>query len=171
MLYEELVDLTKARLMRSKSVSKRRRTKEGIDIDLLTKTVMEKIGGETLGKFYQEKILNQEEALYSRTLPEPTDEIKAERDLYGWRLYSGRRSIECKSESEARYLKVWLEAGVEKIKVPRDENYLENIVSELKAKKKRIDKTINSYLDSILDIKLRNRILHNLWQHLTEGVP
>jgi len=107
MLYEELVDLTKARLTRSKSVAKREKTKGGIDIDLLTKTVMEKIGSETLGKFYQEKILDQK-VLYSKTLPERSEEIKIERDFYGWRLYSGRRSVECNSESEARYLKVWL---------------------------------------------------------------
>ncbi|NVM56468.1 MAG: hypothetical protein HWN66_22410 [Candidatus Helarchaeota archaeon] len=167
-IYRGVVDLVKSRLEKAKSVGKRQRTKEGIDIDLLTKTVMEKIGSETLGKFYQEKILNQK-TLYSKTLPEPADEMKVERDLYGWRLYSGRRSIECKSESEARYLKVWLEAGVRKVKIPKDKNYLKNIVSELEASKKKIDAIINSYLSSILDIKLRNRILRQLWQHLTEG--
>jgi len=166
-IYRGVVDLVKSRLEKAKSVDKRQRTKEGIDIDLLTKTVMEKIGSETLGKFYQEKILNQK-ALYSKTLPEPADEVKAERDLYGWRLYSGRRSIECKSESEARYLKVWLEAGVRKVKIPKDKNYLKNIVSELEASKKKIDKIIDSYLSSILDIKLRTRILHQLWQRLTD---
>jgi hypothetical protein len=167
-VYRAVIDLVKSRIEKAKSVQKRRRAKEGLDIDLLIKTVMEKIGSETLGKFYQEKILNQEEALYSRTLPEPTDEIKAERDLYGWRLYSGRRSIECKSDSEAQYLKVWLEAGLTEIKVPQDGNYLKKIVPELVAEKKKIDKTINSYLDSILDIKLRARILRQLWQRLTE---
>jgi len=169
MLYKELIDLTKARLTRSKSVGKKQRTKEGVDIDLLTKTVMGKIDSETLGKFYQEKILNQK-TLYSKTLPESSEEVRVERDLYGWRLYSGRKSIECESESEAKYLKVWLETGVRKVKMPKDENYLKNIVPELEAKKKKIGAIINSYLSSILDIKLRNRILHQLWQHLTEGV-
>jgi len=169
-VYRAVVDLVKSRLEKAKSGGKRQRTKEGIDIDLLTKTVMEKIGSETLGKFYQEKILNQK-ALYPKTLPEPSNEIRVERDLYSWRLYSGRRSIECKSESEAKYLKVWLEAGVRKIKVPKDENYLKNIVPELGATKKKIDAIIDSYLSSILDTKLRIRILHQLWQHLTEGVP
>ena len=168
-IYRAVVDLVESRIKKAKSVEKRRRTKEGIDIDLLTKTVMEKIGSETLDRLYQEKILNQK-ALYSKTLPEPTDEIKVEQDLYGWRLYSGRRSIECKSEFEARYLKIWLEAGMKKVKIPRDESYLKNIVIELEAKKKKIDAIINSYLSSILDIKLRNRILHQLWQDLTEGV-
>lgn len=168
-VYRAVVDLVKSRIEKAKSVEKRRRIKEGLDVDLLIKTVMENIGSETLGKFYQEKILNQK-ALYSKTLLEPTDEIKAERDLYGWKLYSGRRSIECKSESEAQYLKVWLSAGLTEIKVPGDEKYLKKIVAELLAEKKKIDKIINSYLSSILDIKLRNRILHNLWQRLAEGV-
>jgi len=167
-VYRAVVDLVKSRIEKAKSIQKRRGTKEGLDMDLLIKTVMENIGSETLGKFYQEKILNQK-AVYSKTLPGPADDIKVEQDLYGWRLYSGRRSIECKSESEARYLKVWLEAGVRKVKIPKDKNYLKNIVSELEASKKKIDAIINSYLSSILDIKLRNRILHQLWQHLTEG--
>ena len=161
--------MVKSRIEKAKSVQKRRRAKEGLNVDLLIKTVMENIGSETLGKFYQDKILSQK-TLYSQTLPEPTNEIKAERDLYGWRLYSGRRSIECKSESEAQYLKVWLEAGLTEIKVPRDEEYLRKIVPELVAEKKKIDKTINSYVDSILDIKLRARILRQLWQLITEGV-
>lgn len=164
-VYRAVVDLVKSRIEKAKSIQKRRGTKEGLDMDLLIKTVMENIGSETLGKFYQEKILNQK-AVYSKTLPGPADDIKVEQDLYGWRLYSGRRSIECKSESEARYLKVWLEAGVRKVKIPKDKNYLKNIVSELEASKKKIDAIINSYLSSILDIKLRNRILHQLWQHL-----
>jgi len=141
-----VIDLVKSRLEKAKSVSRRRRTKEGIDIDLLTNTVMKKIGSDTLGKFYQEKILNQK-ALYSKNLPEPTDAIRIEQELYGWRLYSGRRSIECKSESEARYLKVWLEAGIKKIKIPKDENSLKNVVIKLEAKKKKIDGTINTYLN------------------------
>ena len=169
-VYRAVVDLVKSRLEKAKSGGKRQKTKEGIDIDLLTKTVMENIGSETLGKFYQEEILSQKD-LYSKTLPEPSKEIKVERDLYGWRLYTGRRSIECKSESEAKYLKVWLEAGVRKVKVSKDENYLKNIVPELEAKKKKIDEIINSYLDSILDIKLRTRILHQLWQEITKKTP
>jgi len=169
-VYRAVVDLVKSRIEKAKSVQKRRRAKEGLNIDLLIKTVMENIGSETLGKFYQEKILSQK-VLYSKTLPEPTDEIKVERDLYAWRLYSGRRSIECKSESEAQYLKVWLSAGLTEIKVPGDEKYLKRIVPELVAEKKKIDKIINSYLDSILDIKLRARILRQLWQEITKKIP
>jgi len=166
-VYRAVVDLVKSRIEKAQSLGKRHKTKEGIDIDLLVKTVMEKIGDETLGEFYREKILSQQ-ALLTKSLPKATGEIKIEQDLLGWRLYSGRRYIECSSEWEAEYLKVWLETGLEKVKVPKEKNYLKSILPELEALKKKIDEVVASYLGSILDAKLREKIAHQLWTEITK---
>jgi len=67
---------------------------------------------------------------------------------------------------EARYLKVWLEAGLDNIKIPKDEDYLKEIVLELELLKKKTDEVFEDYLGSILDPRLRQRLLHQLWQEV-----
>jgi len=168
-VYRAIVDLVKSRIEKAQSFANRGKTKEGIDINMIVKIVTGKIGEETLGKFYQESILNQE-ALYSKSLPEDVGDIDIKHSLFGWRLYSGKQSIDCASESEARYLKVWLEAGVNKVRVPQNESYLHAIVPQLESLKQRVDEIIEPYLSSIVNVRIRDRILHQVWAQLTEGV-
>ena len=165
--YRAVVDLVKSRIEKAKSFGKRQKTKEGIDIDRLVKTVMGKIGDDTLGKLYQEKILTHK-PLRTRSLPKVSGEVKLEQELFGWRLSSGREHLDCASELEARYLKVWLDAGVESVKIPRDEGYLDEIVPELETLKQKADEVFEDYLGSILDPRLRQRLLHQLWQEATK---
>ena len=86
----------------------------------------------------------------------------------GERLSSGRERIDCASETEAHYLKIWLEAGLESIKIPKDKDYLKEIVPELETLKQKTDEIFEDYLGSILDPKLRQRLLHQLWQEVTK---
>jgi len=166
-VYRAVVDLVKSRIEKAKSFGKRRKTKEGIDIDLLVKTVMDKLGDDTLGKFYREKILSHK-PLRSRSLPRVSGEVKLEQELFGWRLSSGREHIDCASEMEARYLKVWLEAGLENVNIPKDEVYLSEIVPELENLKQKTDDVFGDYLGSILDSRLCQHLLHQLWQEATK---
>lgn len=168
-VYRAVIDLVKSRLEKAKSFGKRKKTKEGIDIDLLVKLVMEKVGNETLGKFYREKVLSQP-SLETKTLPPASGEVRIQKTLMGWRLYFGKNSIDCASELEARYLKVWLEGGLEQVKIPPDESYLNTIVPELEELKRSIDTIIAPYLNSIVNVKTRDRILHRLWIEITSGV-
>jgi hypothetical protein len=48
-------------------------------------------------------------------------------------------NVECHSEEEARYLKVFLEVGLDKVKVPQDESYLNAIIPDLEEIKSRIE--------------------------------
>ena len=165
-VYRAVVDLVKSRIEKAKSFGKRRKTKEGIDIDLLVKTVMDKLGGDTLGRFYREKVLTCK-PLRTKSLPKVPGDVKLEQELFGWRLSSGREHIDCTSETEGRYLKVWLEAGLDSVKIPKDEDYLEEIVPKLESLKQKTDEVFEDYLGSILDSKLRQRLLHQLWQEVT----
>jgi len=166
-VYRAVVDLVKSRVEKAKSFGKRRKTKEGIDIDLLVKTVMDKLGDDTLGKLYREKILPHK-PLRTKSLPKVSGEVKLEQELFGWRLSSGREHMDCTSEMEARYLKVWLEAGLESIKMPKDEGYLRKIIPELESLKRKTDEVFEDYLGAILDPKLHQRLLHQLWQEVTK---
>jgi len=171
-VYRAVVDLVKSRIEKAKSVDKKKKTKEGIDVDALVGTVMDRIGDETIGKFYREKILSQESlstktlALVGRTVSSPYKSIKIEQDLLGWKLYSGRRHIECRSQEEARYLRIFLEAGLGEVKVPEDDEYLKSILPELEALKTKADKIVSSYLESIVDSKTRAKIEHQLWTEM-----
>jgi len=168
-VYWAVVDLVKSRIEKGKSIGKKKKTKEGIDVDALVKTLMDKIGEDTLGKFYKEKILTQK-PLLTKILPRATSEIKIEQDLYGWRLYySGKRYIECHSAEEARYLKAFLESGVEKVKIPQHNKYLKDVLPEIEGLKTKVTEVINSYLESIVDTKIRERFKHRLWTEIMKG--
>ena len=166
-VYRAVIDLVKSRIDKAKSFGKRKKTKEGIDIDLLVKTIMEKVGNDTLGKFYREKILSHK-PLCTKVLPKASDEIAVQQGLFGWRLSSGKKYIECASELEARYLKVWLEGGLENVEVAQDEDYLRTLVPELESLKATIDTVIEPHLSFIANVRTRDRILHQLWQELTK---
>jgi len=169
-VYRAVVDLVKSRIEKAKSFGKKKKGKDGLDIDLFIKTVMDKIGEDTLGKFYQEKILGHK-PLTVRILPRVTAEVKVEQELFGWRISSGRQHIDCASEYEARYLKVWLEAGLDSVKVPEDEDYLREITPQLESIKDKIDATFETYLNSIATPKLQQRLRHLLWQEATREEP
>ncbi len=176
-VYRAVVDLVSSRIKKAKSVERKKKIKGGIDIDAFVKTVIEGIGKKTLAEFYQEKILTQK-PLYTKKLPKPTNEVgfeaelglKFEKEIHKYRLNSGKKHIFCKSEPEARYLKVWIEAGLESVKVPKDEDRLVKIVPQLERLMEKTKKIIESYTDSILQPKLRQKIFHQIWQKLTEGI-
>jgi hypothetical protein len=164
-VYRAVVDLVKSRLEKAKSFGKKKKTKEGIDVDALVKTVMNKIGSETIGKFYREKILPTK-PLLTKTLPKLSGRLKIEESLFGWRLFSGKRHIECSSEEEARYLKIFLEAGLDKVKIPKEEDNLNDMLPQIETLRSRIDKIVNSYLESIVDKKTKEVIGHRLWAEI-----
>ncbi|MGB9835031.1 MAG: hypothetical protein ACPLPW_08720, partial [bacterium] len=164
-VYRAVVDLVKSRIEKAKSFGKKKKTREGIDVEAFVKTVMENIDGETLGKFYREKILSQE-SLLEKTLPRASGEVKIEQGLFGWRLSFGHEKIECHSEEEARFLKTFLEAGMDKVKIPEDKDYLRSILPEVEKLKARIDEIIDSYLESIMDPKIREKLRHQLWSEI-----
>jgi hypothetical protein len=88
--------------------------------------------------------------------------VEIKNELWGWRLSSGKEHIDCQSEAEAEYLKIWLESGLEKVKVPKDESYISRILPELKALKEKIDQIISDHISTITSQKLQNKVLQKL---------
>lgn len=122
----------------------------------------------TLGDFYREKILSQKD-LVDRDLPAISGKIEIKQDLFGCKLFYGKKEfIECRSEEEARYLKVWMESGVSEISVPKDEGYLKTIVTELEALKIKIDQVIHDYTFGILNRNIREQIRREVYQEITQ---
>lgn len=121
----------------------------------------------TLGEFYREKILSRDD-LIIRDLPMNRGESNVVKDLFGWKLYSGKEVIECSSKEEARYLKVFYDAGMTEIAVPGDQEFLASIVDELENMKKRIDQIINQYLNSVMSRKIREQVRYEVYQELVK---
>jgi len=165
-IYIAITDCVKARFKKASSVFKKNKIKEGVDIDKLSETVMKKIGPETLGKFYKEKILSQKH--YFKKLPSKGKKIRIDQTLLGWLLISDKKHLACASEEQARYLKIWIETGLEKVAIPNDDNYLKLILPELEKVFTKIEKIINSFAYSIVDQKTRQRILQKLWQEVVK---
>jgi len=160
-VYRAVVDLVRSRIEKAKSFGKKGKTKEGVDVELLTRTIKEKLGDKLLGNFYREKILSQKN-LKTVKLFQPTKDIQIKNELFGWRLSSGKNHIDCQNETEAEYLKIWLESGLEEVKIPKDESYISKILPELKALKEKIDRIISDHISSITSQKLQSKILQKL---------
>jgi hypothetical protein len=122
-----------------------------------------------IGEFYREKILSlPKKKLSKREFLDKSGEIKIDRDLFGWKLYSGKNLIECRSEEETRYLKVFLDLGLREIYVPKDDLYLKEILIELEGLKSKTDEILNSYLETILNRKIREQLKHEVYMEVVK---
>jgi hypothetical protein len=122
-----------------------------------------------LGEFYREKVLIlPKSSLIKKELTTNFGNIRIEADLYGWKLFNGRDFIECRSEDEARFLRIFFDAGLNEVFVPKDDDYLKNILPDIEDLKSRTDKIVNSYIETIMDRKIRERLRHEVYLELTK---
>jgi len=119
----------------------------------------------TFGEFYREDVLTKR-PLVKKVLPPQSDDIKVVKDLFGWKLYSGKRSIDCRSEEEARFLKIFLEVGFEEVKVPKDDKILSQLLLELEEMKHVADELIEEQAEGLLSRRLKEELRHRVWQEL-----
>lgn len=119
----------------------------------------------TLGEFYREKVLAYPK-LITRDLPDGSDGVEIRQELFSWVLLIKGKRVECRSEEEARFLKVYLEAGMMEIAVPDDDEYLRQILPELERLKARTDQIIEENLRTILNPKIRERIRQRVYAKL-----
>ena len=165
-VYKAVIDLVKSRIDKAKSVKKKGKIKEGVDIEQVSRVIMDKIGKETYRKFYEEKVLSRKE-LKDVKLFSPAKKPVISIGLFGCEVVAGKERIQCVNEEEARYLKVWLDAGLtEEVKAPTDEKYLKRILPELEELHTNISRIISEHLESITSQKLRNQIIYHLQKKL-----
>jgi len=119
---------------------------------------------ELISEYYRDKvlILDKKERIL-KELPTGSGEIRIERDLFFWKLISGKTYIECRSEEEAKYLEVFLRAGRNEVFVPADESYLSKILPRLLYLKRRHDEIIEESVDGLLYPRLQERARQRIW--------
>lgn len=128
----------------------------------------------TIGEFYKEKILSLPENMRSiREIPYSfLENMEIKKELFGWKIFytrAGRKSlevIECRSKEEARYLGILIDSGMTEIYVPKDDEYINSILPEMERIKTKIDEILNSYLETILDRKIREQLKYAVFTEI-----
>ena len=113
---------------------------------------------EMIGEYYAEKVLSQgSENLTKRELVGYScfGETRMEQDLFGWKIHTKRRVFEFDSELEARYCLIFLELGWRTVLIPKDLDYLAEILPRLEYLKMRADEVIGNGLKRIFGRKIR----------------
>ena len=123
----------------------------------------------TLGQFYRDEILSlPAETLALVRLPLNGGEVRVEQGLFGWTLVAGKTLLDCRSEEEAGYLKVFLDAGLREVYVPKDDETLSAILPRLERLKGKIDRILQSYLATVLDRKVRERVRYEVLAEISQ---
>ncbi|MEJ5351869.1 MAG: hypothetical protein WHS65_09780 [Melioribacteraceae bacterium] len=122
-----------------------------------------------IGQFYREKILSLPENLrIKRVIPINPNKIKIEKDLFGWKIIMDNEIIECNSEEEARYIQVFTDIGMDEIFVPKDLEYLKQILPELEELKRKTEEIIEMNLDGIRDPRIRAKVRYEVYLEITK---
>jgi hypothetical protein len=121
---------------------------------------------DNLATFYKGRIATV--SLYTRDLPKQAEPIEIENSLLGWRLKVGKKSIDCSSEAQARYLRVFAEMGWDHAPVPQDDGYLSSITDQWEELFQKTQTVIEEHTASILQRKTRDRIVHTVWANIRE---
>jgi hypothetical protein len=64
------------------------------------------------------------------------------------------------------YLKIFADLGVTEVFIPKDDAHLNIILPELERLKTRADEILNSYLETILDRKIKERLRHEVYMEI-----
>lgn len=167
-VYRAVVDLVKSRLEKAKSVQNGNKTGEGINLSLLVKTVLEKVDGNRLGRFYGREIAGKlpKEARIIK-LPQLGENSRLNQTLMGFRIESGKESLDFSTEEEAKYTAVFMEAGWEEVKMPSLE-VVKKVLPKLEKIVKEIKEAIADYSDGVLDSKVKNQVEHLVWREVSK---
>jgi hypothetical protein len=87
-VYRAVVDLVKSRIDKAKSVKKKGKIKEGVDVEHVSRVIMDKLGKGLYRKFYDEKVLSQKNVKMVK-LFSPAKEPIIDNSLFGWRIMAG----------------------------------------------------------------------------------
>ncbi|MDI6752829.1 MAG: N-6 DNA methylase [Thermodesulfobacteriota bacterium] len=163
---EAVNDLVKTRLQKAQSLKKAKKTTEGFDLDLMTQNILTRMGENNLATFFKARITSV--ACSALNLPKRADPIEVENSLLGWRLKVGKKGIDCSSEPQARYLKIFVEMGWDYAPVPQEESFLSSIIDKWEDLFEKAQAVLEEHTVSILQRNTRDRLVHTVWKKLQE---
>jgi hypothetical protein len=168
-VYRAVVDLVQARLEKAKSVKAQRpRMKGGVNVDQFVQMVLDKVPVAQLAEFYQQ-VQAGEHTLVS--LPVFRTSPRLDKTLFGYELTDDRQRLEVLNEAQGRYLAAWASLGLYgETPVPADEATLAGLLPQLEKLVEEARQSIEQYLGSIVDRKLRDQLGREVRRKVRESV-
>jgi len=121
-----------------------------------------------IGDFYRDRILTRDD-LQQRELTLPVDkEPQIVKYLFGWQLIAGDDSIDCRSEVEARYLRIFVELGLHEVAVPDSDEFLEQILPDLEYLKRRADEILDEHLETVFDPRVKAKVRRDVYAEIAK---
>lgn len=175
-VYKAVIDLVKSRIERAKSSGNKNKVKKGIDVDKAVEMMLNSIGKDTFSNFYKDNILSQKVDYI--TIPRFKGPIKILRTLHGYhitdkkesRITDKKEGVNCRIYEQAKYIALLATMGMEKIAIPKNEEYLKQILSKLQKTTDIIKEELETYASSIVDKKLQIEIRQKVISALINGI-
>jgi hypothetical protein len=124
-----------------------------------------------IGDLYRDRILTRDD-LQQRELTLPTDKpLQIIKYLFGWQLVAGDDSIDCRSEVEARYLRIFVELGLHEVAVPDSDEYLQQVLPDLEHLKKRADEILDEHLETVFDPRVKAKVKRDVYAEIAKVNP
>jgi hypothetical protein len=124
-----------------------------------------------IGDFYRDRILTRTD-LQQRELTLPADkQPQIIKYLFGWQLVADDESIDCRSEIEARFLRIFIDLGLHDVAVPASDEYLEQLLPELEYLKRRADEILDEHLETVFDPRVKAKVRHDVYAEISKVSP
>lgn len=124
-----------------------------------------------IGDFYRDRILTRDD-LQQRELTLPADkQLQIIKYLFGWQLVAGDDSIDCRSETEARYLRIFVELGLQEVAVPDSDEFLDLVLPELEHLKRRADEILDEHLETVFDPRVKAKVKRDVYAEISKVNP
>jgi isopentenyldiphosphate isomerase len=122
-----------------------------------------------IGDFYRHNILTRDDLVHRELNLSSDGDPEIVEHLFGWELRANESVIDCRSEAEARYLRVFLELGLHEVAVPASDEYLSQILSDLEYLKRRADEILNEHLETVFDPRIKARVRRQVYGEITKS--
>jgi hypothetical protein len=175
-VYRAVIDVIKSRLDKAQTFGARQPKKRAaVNIELShpyrARTYPHRKLMQLIGDFYRDRILTRDD-LQQRELTLPVDkDPQIIKYLFGWQLVTGDDSIDCHSETEARYLSVFVELGLHDVAVPDSDEYLEQIFPDLEYLKRRANEILNEHLETVFDPRTKAQVRRDVYTEISKVKP
>jgi type I restriction enzyme M protein len=163
-----VVELVHDRHQKAGSVKNGKRPRNGIDLEKLSHDAINRTEMSKLIFFIKNKIMPLQSS--SRNLPVYKGNTALENTLLGWRVKSGASIIDCESELEARYIRIFMEMGWETAPIPTKAALKLSLVKEFEKCFERVAQMLEELNSSILQRRIRDRFTRIFWAHLPEMI-
>ena len=122
-----------------------------------------------IGDFYRDKILTRNDLVLRELTLSLDEEPKIIEHLFGWELCANGTALDCRSEAEARYLRIFVELGWHEIAVPASDDFLKQILPDLEYLKRRADEILDEHLETVFDARIRVKVRRDVYAEIARA--